>query len=164
MECIICGYHDVVSNFSSENRKFKILNNQLAEQYQKIDKKFIESNKIMKEKQNIIDNLEKKISILMNNLTEYKKMNIILKTKLDEINFNNMKNNFEKNKIKEKQEQNIINIKENNEQYYKIRKINENNLDDLDALYFWDKIDMKPQRSYSTGKVIPYLPIININK
>ena len=164
LECIICGYHDVVSNFSSENRKFKILNNQLAEQYQKIDKKFIESNKIMKEKQNIIDNLEKKISILMNNLDEYKKMNIILKARLDEINFNNMKNNFEKNKIKEKQEQNIINIKENNEQYYKIRKINENNLDDLDALYFWDKIDMKPQRSYSTGKVIPYLPIININK
>jgi hypothetical protein len=100
----------------------------------------------------------------MNNLDEYKKMNIILKARLDEINFNNMKNNFEKNKIKEKQEQNIINIKENNEQYYKIKKINENNLDDLDALYFWDKIDMKPQRSYSTGKVIPYLPIININK
>ena len=54
--------------------------------------------------------------------------------------------------------------KERNEQYNKIRNINANNLDDLDALYFWDKVEMKPKRSYSTGKVIPYLPIININK
>ena len=164
LEILIWGYHDVVSNFSSENRKLKILNNQLVEQYQKIDKNYIESNKIIKEKQNEIENLEKKISILMNNLAEYKNMNLILKAKLDEINFNNMKNNFEINKIKETQEENINNIIINNEQYYKIRKINENNLNDLDALYFWDKVDMKPKRSYSTGKVIPYLPIININK
>ena len=136
----------------------------MVEQYQKIDKNYIESNKIIKEKQNEIENLEKKISILMNNLAEYKNMNLILKAKLDEINFNNMKNNFEINKIKETQEENINNIIINNEQYYKIRKINENNLNDLDALYFWDKVDMKPKRSYSTGKVIPYLPIININK
>ena len=106
----------------------------------------------------------KKISILIDSLTETKKMNAILKTKLEEININNLKNNLEKNIIKEIPEQKINENKEKNEQYNKIRNINANNLDDLDALYFWDKVEMKPQRSYSTGKVIPYLPLIKINK
>ena len=105
-----------------------------------------------------------KISILIDSLTETKKMNAILKTKLEEININNLKNNLEKNIIKEIPEQKINENKEKNEQYNKIRNINANNLDDLDALYFWDKVEMKPQRSYSTGKVIPYLPLIKINK
>ena len=165
LQKIIIGYHDVVSAFSAENRKLKILNYQLVEQYQKIDKNFIECSHTLKEKLSEIDNLGKKVSILINNLTETKKTNVILKTKLDEINFNNLKNNFEKNKMKEIPEEKIKNEnKERNEQYNKIRNINANNLDDLDALYFWDKVEMKPKRSYSTGKVIPYLPIINIKK
>ena len=163
LQKIIIGYHDVVLAFSAENRKLKILNNQLVEQYQKIDKNFIECNNSLKEKQNEIDNLGKKISILINSLTESKRMNIILKAKLEEKNFNNFKINFDKNIIKENKEK-IIEKKEESEQYNKIKNLNINNLDDLDALYFWDKVEMKPQRSYSTGKVIPYLPIININK
>ena len=164
LQKIIIGYHDVVSAFSAENRKLKILNYQLVEQYQKIDKNFIECSHTLKEKLNEIDNLGKKISTLINSLNETKKTNVILKTKLDEINFNSFNNNFEKNKMKEIQEKKIIENKEKNEQYNKIRNINAKNLDDLDALYFWDKIEMKPQRSYSSGKVIPYLPIISINK
>ena len=164
LQKIIIGYHDVVSAFSAENRKLKILNYQLVEQYQKIDKNFIECSHTLKEKLNEIDNLGKKISTLINSLNETKKTNVILKTKLDEINFNSFNNNFEKNKMKEIPEKKIIENKEKNEQYNKIRNINANNLDDLDALYFWDKVEMKPQRSYSSGKVIPYLPIISINK
>ena len=164
LQKIIIGYHDVVSAFSAENRKLKILNYQLVEQYQKIDKNFIECSHTLKEKLNEIDNLGKKISTLINSLNETKKTNVILKTKLDEINFNSFNNNFEKNKMKEIQEKKIIENKEKNEQYNKIRNINAKNLDDLDALYFWDKVEMKPQRSYSSGKVIPYLPIIRINK
>ena len=164
LQKIIMGYHDVVLAFSGENRKLKILNYQYVEEYQKIDKNFIQCNNLLKEKQNELDNLGKKISILIDSLTEYKKMNVILKNKLDEINFNNIKNNLEKNIIKESKEQKAIEKKEKNEQYNKIKNINANNLDDLDALYFWDKVEMKPQRSYSSGKVIPYLPIISINK
>ena len=164
LQKIIIGYHDVVSAFSAENRKLKILNYQLVEQYQKIDKNFIECSHTLKEKLNEIDNLGKKISTLINSLNETKKTNVILKTKLDEINFNNLTNNFENNKMKEIPEKKIIENKEKNEQYNKIRNINAKNLDDLDALYFWDKVEMKPQRSYSSGKVIPYLPIISINK
>ena len=167
LQKIVIGYHDVVSAFSTENRKLKILNYQLSEQYQKIDKNFIECNKTIKEKQNEIDNLGKKISTLMNNLAESKKTIIFLKTKLEEIQLNNFKAtkyNLDMFNNKENEKKIIIDINENNEQYKKIKNINLNNLDDLDALYFWDKVEMKPKRSYSTGKVIPYLPIININK
>ena len=42
----------------------------------------------------------------------------------------------------------------------KVYKMNKNNLDDLDALYFFDKIKMEPQRSYSEIGI----PSLNINK
>ncbi len=162
LQKLLIGYHDVVGAFSSENRKLKELNYKLSEQYQKIDKNFIECNKTIKEKQNEIENLEKKISILLNNLTEQKRVNIILKYKLEEMNINNIKNNnFE---LIDSSTQKIMNEIEKTEQFTKIKNINMNNLDDLDSLYFFDKIYMKPRRAYSHGKNIPFLSINNINK
>ena len=162
LQKILIGYHDVILAFSGENRKLKELNYKLSEQYQKIDKNFIECNKTIKEKQNEIENLEKKISILLNNLTEQKRVNIILKYKLEEMNINNIKNNnFE---LIDSSTQKIMNEIEKTEQFTKIKNINMNNLDDLDALYFFDKITMKPKRFHSAGKIIPFLPIINIHK
>ncbi len=162
LQKILIGYHDVILAFSGENRKLKELNYKLSEQYQKIDKNFIECNKTIKEKQNEIENLEKKISILLNNLTEQKRVNIILKYKLEEMNINNIKNNnFE---LIDSSTQKIMNEIEKTEQFTKIKNINMNNLDDLDSLYFFDKIYMKPRRAYSHGKNIPFLSINNINK
>ena len=162
LQKILIGYHDVILAFSGENRKLKELNYKLSEQYQKIDKNFIECNKTIKEKQNEIENLEKKISILLNNLTEQKRVNIILKYKLEEMNINNIKNNnFE---LIDSSTQKIMNEIEKTEQFNKIKNINMNNLDDLDSLYFFDKIYMKPRRAYSHGKNIPFLSINNINK
>ena len=78
---------------------------------------------------------------------------------------NNIKsNNLENIKKKDNEE---IKINDNilkNEQYNKIMNINMNNLDDLDALYFLDKIEIKSKRAHSHGKIIPFLPIINIHK
>ena len=162
LQKILIGYHDVILAFSGENRKLKELNYKLSEQYQKIDKNFIECNKTIKEKQNEIENLEKKISILLNNLTEQKRVNIILKYKLEEMNINNIKNNnFE---LIDSSTQKIMNEIEKTEQFTKIKNINMNNLDDLDSLYFSFKIYMKPRRAYSHGKNIPFLYINNINK
>ena len=61
----------------------------------------------------------------------------------------NLNNIFlEKNKIKEYN--NIKCLKKGkNEQFNKIRKINENNMDNLDALYFFDKIEKKDKRAFS---------------
>ena len=88
LQKILLGYHNVILAFSGENRKLKELNYKLSEQYQKIDKNFIECNKAIKEKQNEIENLGKQISTLLSSLNEQKRINIILKCKLEEINLN----------------------------------------------------------------------------
>ena len=93
-----------------------------------------------------------------------------IKKKFEELN-SNLNNSFfnsffDKNKFKE-----YIDIKNKDkndkgkgEQFDKIKKLNESNLDDLEALYFFDKIDMKPQRAFSCGKIIPFLPINILKK
>ena len=162
LQKILLGYHNVILAFSGENRKLKELNYKLSEQYQKIDKNFIECNKAIKEKQNEIENLGKQISTLLSSLNEQKRINIILKCKLEEINMNNIKNNnLEMNNSTSSK---FLNDIEKTEQYIKIKNLNMNNLDDLDSLYFLDKINMKPKRAYSHCKIIPFLPINNINK
>ncbi len=168
LQKLLIGYHEVVLAFSSENRKLKELNYKLTEQYQKIDKNLIECNKSIKEKQKRIEVLENKIYTLVNNMRN--KNNIIINNKSKEINlyrsinFSSV-NNKNKNKLQEypKYIDEIEVKKSEDKQNNKIKKINEKNLDDLDALYFFDKIEMKPQRSFSGGKKIPFLPI-NIKK
>ena len=165
LQKILLGYHNVILAFSGENRKLKELNYKLSEQYQKIDKNFIECNKAIKEKQNEIENLGKQISTLLSSLNEQKRINIILKCKLEEINLNNIKNNNNNNlEMNNSTSSKFLNDIEKTEQYIKIKNLNMNNLDDLDSLYFLDKINMKPKRAYSHGKIIPFLPINNINK
>ena len=140
LQNIFIGYHEVVSAFSSENIKLKELNYKLTEQYEKIDKKLIESKKIIKEKQKTIEMLENKLNGLIINM---KNKNVIREYHI------NMKE---------------FDLKKNSEDHYnKIKKINEKNLDDLDALYFFDKIETKPKRTFSGGKLVPILPI-NIRK
>ena len=165
LQKILLGYHNVILAFSGENRKLKELNYKLSEQYQKIDKNFIECNKAIKEKQNEIENLGKQISTLLSSLNEQKRINIILKCKLEEINMNNIKNNNNNNlEMNNSTSSKFLNDIEKTEQYIKIKNLNMNNLDDLDSLYFLDKINMKPKRAYSHGKIIHFLPINNINK
>ena len=164
LQKILLGYHNVILAFSGENRKLKQLKYKLSEQYQKIDKNFIECNKAIKEKQNEIENLGKQISTLLSSLNEQKRINIILKCKLEEINMNNIKNNNNNLEMNNSTSSKFLNDIEKTEQYIKIKNLNMNNLDDLDSLYFLDKINMKPKRAYSHGKIIPFLPINNINK
>ena len=165
LQKLLIGYHEVVSAFSSENRKLKELNYKLTEQYEKIDKNLIECNKIIKEKQNKIETLEKKLSGLMNNMNNINKYKKINNKKYEEFSLNNSFFNsfFDKNKFKEYIDMKKYD-KEKNDQYNKIKFINESNLEDLDALYFFDKIEMKPQKSFSYGKIIPFLPINNLKK
>ena len=136
LQNLLLGYHNVFTAFSSENRKLKELNYKLTEQYEKIDKNLIENNKIIKERQKKIEILENKLYGLVNNM---KKKNVIREYHINMKEFDLKKNDDSQNK--------------------KIEKINEKNLDDLDALYFFDKIETKPQRSFSGDKMIPILPI-----
>ena len=139
LEKILIGYHEVVSAFSVENRKLKQVNYNLNEQYEKMAKDLFNSSKNLKERQKQIDNLQKKIQQLENSKLNEK----ILSTK---------------NK-KEKSEKKFINTditvpKVNNEQNQKIYKLNEKNLEDLDALYFYDKVKMDKKKSVSIPKIL----------
>ena len=136
LQKLLIGYHEVVSAYSQENLKLKELNFKLTEQYETIDKNLIECNRSIKEKQKKIEILENKINGYVNNM---KNKNVIREYHINMNEFDLIKNKDEQNN--------------------KIKKINEQNLDDLDALYFFDKIETKPQRSFSSGKFIPILPI-----
>ena len=132
LEKILIGYHTVVSAFSLENRKLKQINYNLNEQYEKIAKDLFHSTKMLKEKQKIIENLEKKIQNLESGKSTEK--NIISPKNSLIINMNNIS-------------------KINTEQNEKILKLNEKNIEDLDALYFYDKIKMNKKKSVSIPKL-----------
>ena len=134
LEKILIGYHTVVSAFSLENRKLKQINYNLNEQYEKIAKDLFNSNKILKEKQKLIEGLQKKITFLESG-------------KSTEKNVLNQKNN---NLVSNT---NII-PKINTEQNEKIFKLNEKNIEDLDALYFYDKVKMNKKKSVSIPKIL----------
>ena len=137
LEKIMNGYHEVVSAFSLENRKLKQVNYNLNEQYEKMAKDLFNSSKTLKEKQKQIESLQKKIYYLENCKSNEKYM---LSPK-----------NKDSNNI-------IVNInnlpKLKSEQNEKILKFNEKNLEDLDALYFYDKVKMNKKKSVSIPKIL----------
>ena len=128
LEKILIGYHEVVSAFSQENRKLKQVNYNLNEQYEKMSKDLFNLTKNLKEKQKKIENLRNKIK------------------------------NFESEKLKENfilgPKQDINNIKIQTEQNKKIFHFNEQNIEDLDALYFYDKVKMIKKKSVSIPKIL----------
>ena len=122
LEKILIGYHEVFNAYSMENRKLKQVNYNLNEQYEKMSKDLFNNNKIIKEKQKLIVDLQKRISFLENDIKEkyLNNINIVQNTN------------------------NEYNIKVNkNEQNKKIFELNKQNLEDLDALYFYDKVKIK---------------------
>ena len=153
LEKIYFAYEDLFNAFLSENQKYKKMNNNINEQKYKIDKKLKNLQNIMVEKQNKLKHIEQKFLSL-----------------LDMINKNNnlkdcslpLNKDFIL-KPKSTEEGEIISTIEEIDQELKngkIFNINKNNLDDLDALYFFDKIKMAPQRSYSEIRI----PNLNIDK
>ena len=129
-EKILIGYHEVFNAYSMENRKLKQINYNLNEQYEKMSKDLFNNNKLIKEKQKLIVDLQKRISFLE---SENKKLNL--------------NNNLTYN------DQNENNIKVNkNEQNKKIFELNKQNLQDLDALYFYDKVKIKNNSKINDNK------------
>ena len=137
LEKLLIGYHEVVSAFSAENKKLKQINYNLNEQYEKMSKDLFNSNKIIKEKQKQIENLQRKISSLEKGIN---KKNIIQNQKINNIKQINL--NIGENDIKK------------NDQNLKIFELNKKNIGDLDALYFYDKIKDNKKRAVSIPKII----------
>ena len=134
LEKIIIGYHEVFNAFSTENKKLKQINYSLNEQYEKMSKDLFLTNKLNKDKQKLIDELKKRISFLENGI---KKKNL---------NVYNINNISELNKDKG------INLNKD-EQNKKIFEINKKNLEDLDALYFYDKVKIKNNNDNKRDKI-----------
>ena len=134
LEKIIIGYHEVFNAFSTENKKLKQINYSLNEQYEKMSKDLFLTNKLNKDKQKLIDELKKRISFLENGI---KKKNL---------NVYNINNINELNKDKG------INLNKD-EQNKKIFEINKKNLEDLDALYFYDKVKIKNNNDNKRDKI-----------
>ena len=132
LEKILIGYHEVVSAFSAENRKLKQINYDLSQQYEKMCKESFNSNKIIKEKQKLIESLQKKIAL---------------------IEKGNKKNAFQ---CQKNNNLNIINYDNINkdDQNQKVFELNKKNVEDLDALYFYDKIKDSKKRAISIPKIV----------
>ena len=134
LQKLLYGYHEVVNAFSIENRELKQLNFSLNEKNEKMDKLLFESMSVMNEKNRELKFLKKKISTM--SLETDANTNHITSNENEYINIKN----FEKGSVNEK-----------------IFNLNKNNLGDLDALYFFDKIEMKNKRSFS--QTVPLLRI-----
>ena len=153
LEKMYFAYDDIFNWFSAENQEYKKINKDLNEQKDKIDKKLKDLQNIMAEKQNKLKDIEQKFITLLNMINK----NNNLKDCYTSLNkdFTLKAKSIEEGEI-------ISTIEEIDKELKKgkIYNINKNNLDDLDALYFFDKIKMAPQRSYSEIRI----PNLNIDK
>ena len=138
LEKLLIGYHEVTSAFSAENKKLKQINYNLNEQYEKMSKDLFNSNKLIKEKQKLIEVLQKKVSCLEKGIN---KKNII--------------QNAKNNNIKKVNINNEIKYIKKNDQNLKIFELNKKNVEDLDALYFYDKVkESNKKRVLSIPKIV----------
>ena len=134
------GYHEIVISFYTDIKNIKALN-------KKVNQDFEDLQKILKQS-------EKKIILLQEQNREL----------LDQIKIkkNSSNDNIDYINFLQTQYSSIckksVNVEEMNHNF-KIFNLNKKNLDDLDSLYFFDKINMKNQRTLS--RKIPLLPIKN---
>ena len=144
LQKIINGYHEIFTSFSSENKNIHKLNSNL-------NKKIDDMQKMLKDSDKSITFLKNQNNELLNQLKTKKN------TSQDNITYLSY-NLYSEDSLEIKKEKNY---EEEEEQNYKVFKLNEKNLDDLDALYFFDKVNMKIKRSSSKG--IPLIPIKDNN-
>ena len=133
LQKLLIGYHEVVSSFSIENRELKQSNLMLIEKNKKLEKIISDSIINMNEKKREIDFLKRKIST----------MSLDTESNTNHIITSNDSNN--------------INLFDKGSENEKIYNINKNNLDDLEALYFFDKINLNHKRSFSHN--VPFIKL-----
>ena len=136
-----------------------------------LDKNFIEVKKILNEKEKEIERFKKEIQDLKNRTNETINNSIITFCEKED----NKENSLIQSKISLNQSKNISNqvksinknslmpsksfdsIFHNNHQIF-VNTVNKNNIDDLNALYFNDKVDEKQsENSINNMKKVPHL-------
>lgn len=154
LQKILCNIHEVVADYANENRNIKELNSTLFEKLEEIKKNLLSKEEIINKYNKEIELLRKKIGVMSSSSEGSAHTNIPISSNDKDMVIDLSTNNNEAN-----QEQiNQTNIK--------IMNINKSNLNDLDALYFFDKVDMTINQS-SPPQIIPILPLsktLNIKK
>ena len=171
LKVILVKYHELVVAYSSDNKNLKQSSEYLQNQYLSLDKKFIEVKKILNEKEKEIEKFKKEIQDLKNRTNETinnsvitfcdkeeNKENPLIQSKISLNQFKNISNQV---KINNKNylipSKSFDSIFHNNHQYF-VNTVNKNNLDDLNALYFNDKVDEKQsENSINNMKKVPHL-------
>ena len=153
LQKILIVYHEIIYAFNEENSKLKQMNTKLNEKFEKIKKENLDYIKKQKEKQKEIDSLKKKVNNLLNNES------------INKENYNFNKIDVRKNLNLDKTENvyKSINTNYNDVQYKKVFNLNKNNLDDLDSLYFFDKIVIEKHNT-PPSKRIPKLFFKNLKE
>ena len=136
---ILNEIHDVVSDYSKENRRLKEENELFRNKVFSLEKEQILNNKIINEKEKEIEFLKKKIIFTQEQFISQSTNSSVISS-VDK-------------------EKNYYDFKENEDN--KIDKFNKKNYKDLDALYFLDKIKMNSDYKFIAqslnGQVIPPL-------
>ncbi len=127
---LLKGYHEVVFAFANENRSLKEANEVKQNQYISLDKEQIELRKALKEKENEIELLKLKLKE---------------KTTTDQIS----KSTNESGLVSSNGKDNESKKEEKRNTTEKIELFNKNNIEDLDALYFYDKVKMNSDNKES---------------
>ena len=171
LKVILVKYHELVVSYCTDNKNLKQSFEQLQNQYLNLDKNFIEVKKILNEKEKEIERFKKEIQDLKNRTNETINNSVITFCEKEE----NKENPFIQSKISLNQSKNLSNqIKNNNKNILVTSKsfdsffhnkhqnfvntVNKNNIDDLNALYFNDKVDEKQtENSINNMKKVPQL-------
>ena len=155
LQKILIVYHEIINAFNEENRKLKQMDSKLNEKFEKTQKENVDYIKKLKEKQKEIDSLKKKINNLLSNekinKENYNLNKIDIRKILNLEKNENVYNSNDKNKIY------------NDDQYKKVFNLNRKNLDDLDSLYFFDKIIIEKHNTPPSRR-IPKLLLKNLKE
>ena len=134
LQRILVGYHEVVSAFSFENRDLKETESKMKKEYKELISKNNALNKLIAIQQSEIDQLKAQLTTNANS-------NEVQLSKEIDINSYNTESGRH--------------LSTENE---KIIQLNKKNLYDLDALYFFDKVEMQPAKSSSSS----HIPVLKL--
>lgn len=135
---LIC-YHEVFVSFSSENKTFKEKVEVLTNQNLQLDKNYIDILNKLKDKEQEIEFLKSKVNSLISNDTNTKEQ-------ADIISFNEM------------EEDSLQSTPIANKHKRFISEVNQKNVNDLDSLYFNDRVEME-----DTSRSPNNIPRLNFN-
>ena len=157
---ILNGYHDVIYNYAKENKKLKEVNESTTNNLLITDKNLLIAKKQLQEKQREIDEMRNRHSNTSSNLRTNINTNQSLKSS-EMISGGSNRTLL------------ITSTEKREHLHWRVDGINKRNLEDLDALYFPDKVQMEGSincinstgnRVNKTGEVVPFLDLQSYNE